>query len=134
MKQIKIIPIFNKIDSPHKEWVNQIKYIPRKEYTKVWFKDLLNQMEMKEDRKKYPDSIYFFIDNKVVMEQDEKNERLWVDYKKIWSFFHSEFNLNWLETSHLIKGMVEEHFKMRSFTPRRIFCRSCVLGWKNISK
>ena len=95
--------------------MNQIKSIPRKEFAKVWFKEQLNQMEIKEDRKKYPYSIYFYINNKVVMEQDEKNERLWVNYKKIWSFFESEFNLNWLEIKDLIRDMVEEHFKMRSF-------------------
>ena len=107
MKQIKIIPIFNKIDSPHKEWVNNVKYISRKEYAKVWFKEKLNQMEMKDN--------IFFIGDEVVMKQDKKNEILWVNYKKIWSFFESEFNLNWLEIKDLIRDMVEEHFKMRSF-------------------
>jgi len=135
MKQIKIRPIFSKFNKikSHKEWVNQIKYIPRKEYTKVWFKDLLNQMEMKEDRKKYSDSIFFFIDDKMVMVQDEKNESIWVDSEKIWSFFHSEFDLNYNETSDLIKGMVEQHFKMRLFTPMNLNF-SFIKRWNNTSK
>jgi len=117
----------------NEELFNSTETISSDDSAKVWFKEKLNQMEIKEDRKEHPYSIFFFIDDKIVMEQDEKNEALWVDYMKIWTYFHSEFNLNYNETSDLIKGMVEEHFKMRSFTPS-LKEVDMGLGWKNISK
>lgn len=120
MEQIKIKCGFN-FNSPKKEWVDVVKYFGRKEYGLVWFKQMLNQMEIKENRKDYPNSVFFFIGDDVVMEQDEKYKRLFVDGDKIWVVFYFDFGYNYQEVRDLIKGMVEEHFKIGVFIPKQLF-------------
>jgi hypothetical protein len=97
-----------------------------------WFKSLLNKMEpnMFEE---YPNSILYTIDNDVYMEQDLKTGYLWVNYNKIWSIFDSEFDIGYGQIQDLIKGMVEEHFKTGSLTPKYLNPYG-LPRWENISK
>lgn len=113
MKQIKINkPIFT-LNIPSKEWVNVIKYHQRKQYGSVWFKEKLNQVEIKEHKEKYPDSIFFFIGNKVVIECSKKYGHLNV-ILEILSFFNWEFGYGSQEVSDLIKVMLKKHFKVET--------------------
>lgn len=119
MKQIKIgSPKFKRdgsfpiIRRRFKGWVNVVKYHGKKHYAPTWFKNKLNHIEMKEDKKKYPNK-YFFIDNKVVMEYSEKDGWLLaVGANKIRSFIHWEFGYNHQSAENLVRNLVEDYFKI----------------------
>ena len=67
--------------------------------------------------KKYPNSIFFRKDGKVVMEQDLKNKFFWFDYYEIWSFFEKFFNMNYTEIQALLRFWLENTFKLEGYTP-----------------
>lgn len=52
---------------------------------RLWFEELLNSMEIKMDRKKFPYSIFFFKEGEWYMELDTKNGNLWGSNERIWS-------------------------------------------------
>lgn len=109
-----------KIDNKHYLKVKDVKYHGRKEYGSVWFKPLLNQMEMKNKN--------FYINNKLVMKQNEEYNILFVK-ENIWLFFRSEFGYNNNEIGKLIKDMVEEKFKIEVFSPSQEgFIDPCIVS------
>jgi hypothetical protein len=96
--------------------IKKIKYGRLKPEEK-WFIDILwNLKEYTSD--KYTDRIYYKKDKELLFEYNQKNGYFHCSYEKIWSVFESKFNLNYNEISSLIKGMVEEHLKLRSVTPQ----------------
>ena len=66
---------------------------------------------------KYPDSIFYKKNGKVVMEQDKKYKYFLFDYDEIWSFFQSIFSMENNEITGLMKIWLEETFKLRGYTP-----------------
>ena len=52
-----------------------------------------------------------------ILQQDEKNDRLWVLYEGFWSILETKYLLKQYEIQIIIKGMVELAFKMRVSTP-----------------
>ena len=65
---------------------------------------------------KHFDKIWYA--NKIpVMGQDYKNKQIWVCYELIWRKLESEFSLNYEEIRDLIKGWLEEDYKLKGFTP-----------------
>lgn len=74
---------------------------------------LINGYELKIDEIKYPDTIFCFVNNKIIFEYDKKNGELWINFTKIWFIFQSCFSLNNNEISKLLGCMVEEHFKLK---------------------
>lgn len=96
----------------------QLKSFETKESPEKWFKNLLSQMTIKQDREKYPYSLFFFLGNEIYMEQDKNYYYLlWVCHKRIWSKLKSKFGLKDQEIRDLIKNTVEEHFKIKVSTP-----------------
>src|SRR5690554_6075946 len=81
-----------------------------------WFqKEILDKVVKKIDDKKYSNKVFYFIDDKWMFEfeyQDGKNTWFWVKYRDCWKVLEERFRLKYSETQHLIKDMVEEHFKM----------------------
>jgi hypothetical protein len=114
--------------------LNEGLNLPKKDLNtpEKWFKDLLRQMEPRKFEKRQ-NSIFYIIDNDVYMEQDLKTGYLWVNYNKIWSIFDSEFDIGYGQIQDLIKGMVEEHFKTGSLTPKYLNPYG-LPRWENISK
>jgi hypothetical protein len=43
---------------------------------------------------------------------------IWVSYEDIWRKLESEFSLNYGEIRDLIRGWLEEDYKLKGFTPR----------------
>src|SRR5690606_1506515 len=82
-----------------------------------WFqKEILDKVVMKVDEKEYPNREFYFIKDKWFLEfeyQDGKNTDFWVRYYDCWEVLEERFQFKYTETQQLIKGMVEEHFKMR---------------------
>ena len=76
----------------------------------------LDQLEVVESPK-YPNSIFYKKNGKVVVEQDKKNEYFWFDYSEFWKFFKSIFSMEDEEIQGLLKIWLEESFKLRGYTP-----------------
>src|SRR6478735_5117708 len=68
--------------------------------------------------KNYPDYIMYFNDKgENIFQQDLKTPWFYVRYNLIWKVFETKFNLNYKETSNLIKGIVEQAYKLQGVTP-----------------
>src|SRR6478735_4871203 len=77
------------------------------------YNNLLNlkQVELKE----YPDYIMYFKNDKCIFKQDLNSPWFEVNYDLIWSVFETKLGYN--ETSNLIKGIVEQAYKLQCTTP-----------------
>ena len=65
----------------------------------------------------YPESVFFMKDGEIYFELDAKNNYIWCRYNYVWQLFETEFDLNSNQIRDLIKGQVEQRFKMRGVTP-----------------
>jgi hypothetical protein len=68
---------------------------------------------------RYPESIFMVSEGEVLFEQDWKNNYLFCKYSKVWSLFESKFEYNNMQINDMISGILEEHFKNGTLTPRR---------------
>jgi len=66
---------------------------------------------------KYPNIVFFIKGNKVFMEQELENGRLWVDYNTIWSDLENMFSLENDEIKSIINKWVEVTYNLRGVTP-----------------
>lgn len=78
----------------------------------LWFKDLLNNLDIYDRHPRYPNSIFFHINKEVYMEYDKNSKILYYSYDKIYSVLESKFGLNSTQINELVKGMVGEHYKL----------------------
>ena len=83
------------------------------------FKELCQNLTIKIDEYNYPDRIFWFRDSNCIFDYNKENGYFWVNYVLVWSVFESEFGLNYDQIKGLIKGSVEEHFKLKDVTPYR---------------
>src|SRR3990167_404659 len=67
-----------------------------------------------------PNSIFYKKDGAVIMEQDKKNDFMWVSYEHIWSVFYTRYELDYNQTQAFIKRMMRQHLKLESLTPLAI--------------
>ena len=56
---------------------------------------------------------YYFI-------QDDKNDNLWCNYTKVWSFFQNDLDLNYVETQDIIQTVVVKTLNCEVNTPERM--------------
>ena len=95
-----------------------------KELEKRWamedkFRRIMKDVIEKENPK-YPNKIYYVDKNnnsKVYMEYDQKTKYVWIDYKKLWSFFRIKYGLNYWETRDFFKGVLKSDYNLRGVTP-----------------
>ncbi len=81
------------------------------------FKELFQNLAIKIDEDRYPNTIFWFRGDNVIFDYDKKSGYFYCNYMLVWSVFESEFGLNYDQISKLIKGRVEEHFKLKDATP-----------------
>jgi hypothetical protein len=68
--------------------------------------------------KDHPESLFYVnINNKVMMEYNQENGRVYIHYDQIWSKIESLFHLNYSETQSIMKVWVEEDYKLGGVTP-----------------
>src|SRR5690606_14931678 len=79
---------------------------------------------VKEDRDKFPESIFLFKGNRVIMEI-KGFKQVWCSYPLLWSKIESYFDGSYSDTQRFIKSMVEEYFKLRDATPNGPFTLRC---------
>ena len=68
------------------------------------------------ETEKYPNTILFIKDDKVIFDYNKKNGKVYIDYDEIWSFFESFFDMNYEQIENITKVWVEEHYKLRVTT------------------
>ncbi len=79
--------------------------------SRLWFEDLLPQMVIKEDQKRYPYRYFFFIDDKYYMDLNFRNGSLWCSNQNIWLIFLKKKNNYSLEEIQLfIRNIMEQHY------------------------
>ncbi len=101
-----------------------MKYIiTESQYDNTIDKFITYQFEPHEEirTKKFPDSIFWVKDGKVIVEI-EKTNFFWVS-NQIWRSISLMFSLKNDETQQVVKDWLEEHYKLGSLKPRP-------LGWK----
>lgn len=78
-----------------------------------------NELTLKIDKEKYPNSVFYFKGDKCLLELQKSGDvlYLWCNYNEIWNPISTKFSLNYTSTQSLIKVTVEEHFKLRDVTP-----------------
>lgn len=77
--------------------------------------ELLNGCEIKIEKEKHPNSIFFFKNGEYYFEIEK--QYLWCAYDCVWQIFENEFSMNHSRIQALIKDGVEEHFKCKGLTP-----------------
>ncbi len=78
-----------------------------------WLKDLI-PFKMKA----FQNSIFYMNSTgKFVLEQDNKNDRLWIRWEGFWYVLTSQYELKYTDIQILLKFMVEEAFKKELSTP-----------------
>ena len=83
--------------------------------------------------KGYPNSVFYVnSDNKVMMEYNHKNERVYIDYDHIWSKIESLFHLNYDDAQSIMKVWVEEDYKLEGVTPLSN-CLGLGCWWKRLT-
>ncbi len=100
---MKFIITENKLNNVASSWMNQ-NFSP-------------DQLEI-DTSKKYPNSIFFKKDGRVVMEQDKKSKVFWFDYDEIWLFFESFFGMKYEQIQEVLRYWLEETFKLEGYTPK----------------
>lgn len=87
---------------------------------KLFLTELIgNELAIKIDREKYPDSVFYFKGSTCLfeLEKSDGTTYLWCNYFKIWNPISVEFSLGYAEIKILIKETLEDHFKMRDVKP-----------------
>ena len=95
---------------------NSNKKRPSIEEAKKELIEIFDSLEVWHDFKKYPNSLFWKKDGRVVMEFDEENNNLQVSYLDIWSIFESKYSLEYNEIKELIEFVVAKHWGKKEFT------------------
>ena len=61
-------------------------------------------------------------EGKCIMQQDSKNDKLWLAYDGFWSVLETKYLLKYNVIQIIIKGMVELTYKMRVSTTQQTDC------------
>ncbi|MCW5910069.1 MAG: hypothetical protein KIT62_03285 [Cyclobacteriaceae bacterium] len=80
------------------------------------FQSIINGLVIRHDRILYPNSIFFFKNNRWCFEIEKSS--LWVEARNVWSVFEKEFGRgNAYKVGEFITGMLATHFKMHKLRP-----------------
>jgi len=105
------------------EFIKSLK-VYREEYNrnrvefaaKQFLSSLFRQFEAKKIEK-YPDYVFYFINNERFVYYNTKSKYFYYDYYKIYTILESEFGFNEQKINGLIQCMVDEHLKLGVVTP-----------------
>lgn len=79
------------------------------------FFEMIQDLEVKIDNDRYPNSTFLFRDNKVWFEI--RHEYFHCNYHLVWKVFEEEYGLNYNEIKSFIKSNVEKYFKYDELMP-----------------
>ena len=81
------------------------------------FYQLTKDLVVKIDENKYPDSIFYFNNDKIIFEYDIKNGYFYCSYFNFSVFFYKKFNINRLMLNKIVKDIVDNHFNLNGIVP-----------------
>ncbi len=68
----------------------------------------------------YPESIFYMSSaGKWILEQDYKNDRMWIRFNTFWSVLENKYSMGYDDIQTLLKYMIEQAFKEKVSTPLR---------------
>ncbi len=95
--------------------------IPEKELEIIDFvKSMLSDLIPFHDNS-FPKSIFYFKGDKWLLEQDNKNDSLWVRYDIFWDVLEDKYSISYSDVQTLLKYMIEQAFKEKVSTPKSIY-------------
>ncbi len=78
---------------------------------RIWIEDLLVQMVIKEDQEKFPDKLFFFIEDRCFFELNFTNGQLWCSVERIWSILEKDHKFNFFEILSFLKNVMDQYLK-----------------------
>lgn len=87
---------------------------------RVWFKTLLNSIEIKSSEEKFPGRLFFFIGEKCYMEHNIETKDLWCSREKIWAIFYEEYHFHYVDIQSFIKIMMKQQFNDMEVIPESL--------------
>lgn len=79
------------------------------------FLELMDRMTIRIYHDKYPDSVFFFKDDKWMVEIVKSIA--WFRYSGFWDVFEGEFSMQSNDVQQFLRDMLKKHFKMKGLTP-----------------
>lgn len=78
------------------------------------FNEIMNRMTYEPINFSHPNSVFYFVDGSIWMEQILNNNTFYIRYKDFWEVFESKFNLNYQEISKLLSLLIGKnlHFNI----------------------
>jgi len=81
----------------------------------------------------YPDSVFYVNpNNEIMMEYNQKNYLVYINYDHIWSKIESLFHLKYSETQLIMKVWLEEAYKLGGVTPLDEYLNH-LKSWKRLT-
>jgi len=100
--------------------IKRIVLIEKKSQSaKSFFLNYIQGLEVKIDKKRYIDTVFYFKNGRCLFEYDEKYGDLYCRYHGFWSVFVKEYHMDHQQINAFINNGVEEHFKIKGTTSER---------------
>ena len=82
------------------------------------FPQILNNATIKIDLEKYPNSIFYFSGDTLLLEIEKREEKLiaWFNYSKIWNPISKQNAWDYSQTQEFLQERIEDHLKLREVT------------------
>jgi hypothetical protein len=84
------------------------------------FKEICNGLVIKTDFEEFPNSLFFFKENKFYFELFLPTEDLWCSFRNVWQIFYVKYGMGYAETRDLIKYHTQQYFGLRTVFPQII--------------
>ena len=107
--------IYKVLEQATTEIKSEMKYSNNEAGAREFLFDIFNKMSIRIS-KNFPEGVSYYVGENKIFDYNIKNNYLWVSYTHIWLVLQTRFNLNYQQTKHLIKDMVENTLGWRGVT------------------
>jgi hypothetical protein len=87
-----------------------------KEYCINWLNDNFSDMDVVQSKDKPGYILYRYVDKNNILVYDKKNEYVYINYNKIWSFFENYFSMESEEIQELTQEWLSEAYNLKGVT------------------
>ena len=87
--------------------------------TPIDFLNIFTDLDVVQSEEKPDWELYRYEKGNNMMSYDRKNDYVFIDYHKIWSFLEKGFDLNYSEIQQLTEEWLSEVYNLRGVTPYR---------------
>ena len=75
------------------------------------FNEIMSKFTGTKKTKYQENSEFYVVGDSIYIEHNLKTHNFYIRYEGFWSVFESKFNLNYIETSELLRGLLKEYLK-----------------------